>query len=339
MRGADRGKCSRSAAGILDNTTKYQHDPLRSIGAQMAGIRKLKPTGHFDDPQLRVRVMRIPSHAAMPELHSHSFEELVIILSGKATHQVGREFYKIAAGDVFVLLPSMSHCYPEVHGLSLINVLYDPAHIRVPLADLATVPGYHSLFRVEPTLRQNQHYRNRLRLSIEELGRLAAMVAELEEEMRSRPPAYRFMATMHFMGIIGFLSRCYGRLPAREVRPVTQMSELLSYMERNYTQPLTVEDLTRVAHMSQSSLFRTFRQVMGRSPMDYLIHLRIGKAAQLLQRSSMRIREVSDAVGFTDSNYFTRQFRSITGVSPRDYRRPRVSARGVFADQGGTRVA
>lgn len=290
----------------------------------MAKIRRLQPGQVFPDPQCRLRVMRAPAHAAMLELHSHSFEELVIILDGRATHQVGNESYQIAAGDVFVLLAGMTHCYPEVHQLSLINVLYDPAHLRLPLADLGTLPGYHALFRVEPTLRRHQHYNNRLKLTLEELGRLAGMVAELEHETRQHAPGYRFMATMHFMEITGFLSRCYNRIPSREIRPVTQISDLLSYMEQHYREPLSVEDLLGVAHMSQSSLFRTFRQIMGRSPMDYLIHLRIGKAAQLLQRSPMRIREISDAVGFSDSNYFTRQFRSITGVSPREYRRPRV---------------
>lgn len=287
-------------------------------------IQQLKPESFFIDPQFRVRVMRVPAHGAMTEQHSHAFEELVIILDGRATHQVGRESYQISAGDVFVLLGGMSHCYPEVHRLSLVNVLYDPTHIRLPPADLGTVPGYHALFRVEPTLRRHQHYRNRLKLTIDELGRLAGMVAELDDELRQRSSGYRFMATMHFMEVVGFLSRCYSRIAEREVRPVTQISGLLSYMEQHYTQPLTIGELTKVAHMSQSSLFRTFRQIMGRSPLDYLIHLRIGKAAQLLQRSSLRIREVSDEVGFTDSNYFTRQFRAITGVSPREYRRRRM---------------
>ncbi len=293
----------------------------------MPPIRQLKPEEFFIDPQLRLRVLREPAHRVMVDQHSHDFEELVIILSGRATHQVGRESYQIGAGDVFVLLGGMSHCYPEVHGLSLINVLYDPAHIRLPLADLGTLPGYHALFRVEPTLRRHQHYHNRLKLTIEELGRLAGMVAELDQEIRLHPPGYRFMATMHFMEIVGFLSRCYTRIPAlrtREVRPVTQISDLLSYMEQHYRQPLAIDDLLKVAHMSQSSLFRTFRQIMGRSPLDYLIHLRVGKASQLLQRSTLRIREVSDAVGFADSNYFTRQFRTITGVSPREYRRRKL---------------
>ena len=73
--------------------------------------------------------------------------------------------------------------------------------------------------------------------------------------------------------------------------------------------------------MSPSSLFRLFRHHVGHSPVDYLIRLRIGRAAEMLRRETARISEVSEAAGFTDSNYFSRQFHRVMGVSPRDYRR------------------
>ncbi len=109
-------------------------------------------------------------------------------------------------------------------------------------------------------------------------------------------------------------------MPADKSAAVTQLSELLSYMEQHYIEPLTIEQMARVVHLSPSTLFRAFRQVMGRPPVDYLIRLRIGKAAQLLRRPSLRVSEVSEAAGFNDSNYFTRQFTRIMGVSPCAYR-------------------
>jgi len=275
----------------------------------------------FPEPDFRLRVMRVPDHGASQEQHTHSFEELVVILAGHGKHRVGEEIYDIAAGDIFVLLGEMTHCYPESRGLSLINILYDTGNLRLRRADIGALPGFHALFEIEPRLRQQQHFKNRLRLSVNELGRLTRLVADMEEEIVQQGPGYRFMAIAHFMRLIGFLARAYSGLPADEPRPVTQISEVLGYLERNYSQPIVVEDLTRVAHMSQSTLFRTFQQILGRSPIDHLLHLRIDKATQLLARTRLRVGEVSAAVGFNDSNYFTRQFRQITGLSPRDYRR------------------
>jgi AraC-like DNA-binding protein len=287
----------------------------------MQPLEHLKAVDIFPDPHLRLHVMRISPHGMSPHQHTHDFEELVLILDGHGKHQVGQEVYDISAGDVFVMLGDMSHCYLEASELSLINLLYDTSNLALPLADLGALPGYHALFQVEPRLRQQQRFQNRLKLDLPELGRLAKLIAELEIELRAKDPGSHFLATAHFMRVVGLLARTYTRTPAEKERPLNQISELLGYLERHYAEPLTIDDLTRVAYMSQSMLFRVFRQVMGRSPVDYLIRLRIDKAAQILCREPLRIAEVSEAVGFSDSNYFSRQFRRVMGVGPREYRR------------------
>jgi AraC-like DNA-binding protein len=288
----------------------------------MRRINRLRPSSVFTDSTFPLRVIRVPAHRAMCALHAHGFEELVVIVGGRARHQVGREVYDIGAGDVFVILGGMAHCYPEARELSLINLLYDSSALRLPRADLGALPGYQSLFRVEPRVRSRQRFKNQLRLSVEDLGRLLNRVAELEAELKRRAPGYRFMATMHFMDIVGFLSRAYGRTATpEEPRPVSAISRALSHIEEHYAEPIRVEDLCRVAHLSTSSLFRAFREIVGRPPMEHVIRLRVDKAAQLLRGGGRRIGEAGDDAGFADSNYFSRQFRRVMGVSPREYRR------------------
>jgi AraC-like DNA-binding protein len=98
------------------------------------------------------------------------------------------------------------------------------------------------------------------------------------------------------------------------------MSEVLSYIEEHYREPVRMKTLTRLAGMSESTLARAFHKVMGCSPIDHVIRVRIGHAAELLRRSDMRITEAAFECGFTDSNYFARQFRKVMGVSPRQHR-------------------
>ncbi len=282
------------------------------------GIPRLKATQVFADPNFRLRVMRVPTQGSGAEPHAHEFEELVVIVGGRGTHHIGDEEYPIELGEVFVVLREMSHHYLATKGLSLINILYDPRRFRQPRADLGALPGYHALFEIEPRLRQRERFKNRLKLPVDELGQFLNIVAELEHELVERNPGYRFMATAQFERLLGFISRSYANVSKPMARPVTQVSEVLAYLESHYTDPLTIEDLAKVASMSPTSLFRLFKEIMDRSPIDYLIHLRIDKAAQLLRRGGMRIGEISEAVGFNDSNYFARQFRRITGRSPRE---------------------
>ncbi len=267
-----------------------------------------------------IMVMRVPSHGSTAEQHRHNFQELVIIVSGKGKHWVENEIYSIETGDVFAILGDMKHGYLETNNLFLINILYDMRQINFPLADIGTLPGYHALFQLEPKIRSQRKFQNRLRLSVEQLTEALQLVAELEEELASAKHGHYFFAISHLMRLIGFLSRCYSHMETAESRPFQQFSRLLGYMEKNYAEQLTVKDLTRVARMSQTSLMRTFKQLMGRSPIEYLIQLKISKARQLLRRTDLSISEIATQTGFCDANYLARQFRKLIGMSPRKFR-------------------
>ena len=68
---------------------------------------------------------------------------------------------------------------------------------------------------------------------------------------------------------------------------------------------------------------------MGNSPIAYLIQLRINRAADMLRQGDRSITDIAFDVGFSDSNYFMREFRKVIGISPRIYRRQHAYA-GAF---------
>ncbi len=238
--------------------------------------------------------------------------------------------YAIMAGDVFLVRGAMVHGYSHSERLTLINILFEPRLLQLPLSYLDDLPGYQALFRVEPQLRRSAQFRNRLRLQPDRLGEAAAIVARMEHVLTRQPPGYRFEACAHLMQLIVFLSRSYFRVPACNIAgdSLRKFSEALSYIDRNYCERISVTRLARMAGMSESALTRTFHRIMGRSPLDHIIRVRIGRARELLQRPDIRITEAAFACGFSDSNYFSRQFRKVTGTSPRDYRRRFIVAGG-----------
>lgn len=264
--------------------------------------------------------MRLPSHQVTRRQHSHAFHELVLILDGQGKHAVGNQTYPIGRGDVFVLLGDMTHGYPAAEALSVVNLIFDPVSLGIPGADLGELAGYHRLFTVEPRVRRATAYPNRLRLSPDQLARAAQGVARIEEELNARRSGYRFLAIAHLMALIGYLSRCASRIDRKERLPLSQISKLLGHMERHAADPLTLADLCRIAHVSPAGLNRAFRHILGRSPIDHLIRLRIARAERLLRDEAISITEIAFRVGFNDSNYFARAFRRFTGLSPRAYR-------------------
>lgn len=254
------------------------------------------------------------------EPHAHEFAELVIVTGGKGLHVTGQDSWELTTGDVFVIAGPHEHEYRDLRDLRLVNILYQPNQLKMRLLDLPSVAGYHALFTLEPSRRLRQSSKGRLRLSGKELAQITELVDRLEGELRTREPGFGFMATASFMQIIGLLSRCYGRSPSPDSRALLRIGEALSHLERHIHQEVNLEELASIAHMSRRSFLRVFQSATGTSPLAWLIDQRIHRACSLLRHTDKRVTEIAFDVGFNDSNYFTRQFRKVTGFSPRDYR-------------------
>ena len=282
-------------------------------------INRLKSARIFDDLTFPLSCRRHDTHSDT-KLHRHEFHELVVILAGRGRHVTDGGHYGIEAGDVFLVRGEMAHGYAGTRDMTLVNILFDPRRLKLSLSDLQDLPGYHVLFRVEPRLRAHERFRGRLRLSPQDLAEAGAMIVRLQEELSGRSPGYRFMACLHLMHLIGFLSRCYSHAEHPEVMPLMQFGAVLSHVEQRFAERLTVPQLAAMAHMSESSLTRMFRRVTGRSPLDHVICVRIARARELLLRGDVRVTEAAFQCGFNDGNYFSRQFKKVTGVTPRAFR-------------------
>lgn len=93
------------------------------------------------------------------------------------------------------------------------------------------------------------------------------------------------------------------------------------HMDRNYTIPVTLDQLASLTRISANYLCMVFRRVVGKSPIQYLNDLRVQHACRLLESGHLNIEEVALHVGIPDANYFARLFKQKTGFQPRDYAR------------------
>ncbi|WP_078353821.1 helix-turn-helix transcriptional regulator [Mycobacteroides chelonae] len=91
-------------------------------------------------------------------------------------------------------------------------------------------------------------------------------------------------------------------------------------IDREYAQPLNVEELARDAHMSAGHLSRQFKSAYGESPYSYLMTRRIERAMMLLRRGDMSVTDVCFAVGGSSLGTFSTRFAELVGVPPSVYR-------------------
>ncbi|MGG1365553.1 AraC family transcriptional regulator [Priestia megaterium] len=87
-------------------------------------------------------------------------------------------------------------------------------------------------------------------------------------------------------------------------------------MQDYYAESITLDKLTRLSNLSSSHFINSFKQTLGVTPHQYLLKIRIERAKEKLQRSSLPLSETAYELGFTGQTHFSRYFKKITGMSP-----------------------
>lgn len=99
------------------------------------------------------------------------------------------------------------------------------------------------------------------------------------------------------------------------------IKEALVFIDRNYQRDISIEEIAAVCGLNRSYFGKVFRDAVGESPQAYLLHYRMARAAQLLKETRMSIGEIAAQVNYPNQLHFSRAFKSVHGVPPREYRR------------------
>lgn len=98
------------------------------------------------------------------------------------------------------------------------------------------------------------------------------------------------------------------------------IKEALAFVEQNFQRDISIEEIAAVCGLNRSYFGKVFRDAVGESPQAYLLHYRMARAAQLLKETRLSIGEIAAQVSYPNQLHFSRAFKSVHGVSPREYR-------------------
>lgn len=260
-------------------------------------------------------------HKEDTPLHKHDdFTELVIVLNGNATHIVNSETYFIKKGNVFVINGPTYHAYQNPHEFKICNIMFRSEIIRSAGPDLCTSNGFQALFVLEPFYRNIHSFQSGLCLSIPSMEHVASIIFDMINEYNNKHQGYQTMLISQFMELVVYLSRQYDNQENGTDSNLMHLANAISYIEDHYLEPLTLEDIAARSNISVRTLNRIFQSYYQTTPISYLQRLRLERARMLLRQSGHPITKISYDCGFNDSNYFTRQFSKIYGLSPKAFR-------------------
>ena len=102
--------------------------------------------------------------------------------------------------------------------------------------------------------------------------------------------------------------------------PKRQLQQILDYIDAHLDQDIKLANLARLLDMSQFHFSRLFKQSIGMSPYQYLIQQRVERAKQLLNQTDHVIADIALDCGFNSHSHLSKQFRQLTGMTPKAYR-------------------
>jgi len=261
------------------------------------------------------------------------FFSLYFVRQGRGTHFIDGVPWGIARGDVYAMGLGMTHWFAGCDDLTTDTLHFSPEIFDPPtLNALAETPGFQSLFVEEPLRRASSHGESGrwLHLTPDAYAPVAEMLRELHGEWAAGTPDGTLLTRGLFVRLLVHLARRYAettastRLPApRETGSASEatVAAAVRFLDEHFAAPLRVEQVAASVFLSPDRFTEVFARTMGRTPRDYIRHLRVECAKSLLATTNFSISEVGMQAGFDDPAYFTRVFRAATGQTPRDFRR------------------
>ena len=263
-------------------------------------LEKLRDETYFKQSGLPcvMREMRYAPSNAFIAMHDHEFSELVIVASGGLKHIHANETTLLKQGDFFVIHPGERHGYAELAPRTLIfNLLYHAS--EPPFGSIVASNLFPVLFPIGDTYPPAKTLG---RVPRHELAHVVGLVREIRREEESKRPLRHVICSTLLIAIMLELSRwAHASAPPGP----ENIQKELDFISLNLARKITLKDICDVSERSVSTLHRAFRRIVGTSPMDYVISMRLAKARILLERGGLSMEEVAAQTGFCSASHLS----------------------------------
>lgn len=256
-------------------------------------------------------------------MHEQEFYEINIITKGTGIHYINGSPVHANVGDVFIILPNTGHGYVGGKNFDVFHVILSDGFVNKFIADLQRLPSFFTLFGAEPLMRGKTSSPLHLTLANEAFDDALRILSDIARYKNFDDTAECLIRSNLAMVAISLLCNAYSRENAQGVSYLSEdhaIMESISFIHERYYQKITIEDLTRIAHISRSAYIRKFKEICKMTPSAYIMKIRIESAAVMLTSTELSIAEIADRTGFYDTSHFSKAFASAYALSPIAYK-------------------
>lgn len=252
--------------------------------------------------------------------HWHEEVEFSLVRQGALrVHLAGRSF-EFAAGEGFFLNANVLHSMePASRGEA---VLWDSHMVHPMLLGAYSKSVFDSKY-IAPILNDKRMELISFREQNDDQRQVLSLLRRVADAQESE--FAEFETRNLFSEVWLCLLREQRELGRRAAltKPVSQerIQQMLAYINANYQQKLTLEEIAASAIISKRECLRCFQSCIGKTPFEYLMDYRVQMAERLLHAGDLPVTEIAVQTGFSNSAYFSKVFRALRGMSPSQYRK------------------
>jgi AraC-like DNA-binding protein len=262
----------------------------------------------------------IPLDFSIVPSHWHEEIELIAIKKGSGRISVNLQTFTVSAGDIIVILPGQLHAIAELPGFSMEyeNIIFTKSLLLSNQNDICSLQFILPLFN-NRILLDSIHITPKQPYFLD----VSSIISSLDILSHDMPEGYQLAIKGYLFHLLFILishkKKCL-QIKTNQ-KCLEKMKLIIKYIEKHYSEPLTIHTMALLTHYSKSHFMKFFKTNMGVGFTAYLNDYRLTMAARLLKISSDSILEIACQTGFYNLSYFNRLFRRKFGITPSQLRK------------------
>lgn len=289
---------------------KEQLIKLQNQGINIATMyQEVEMRSRFVDTHTDISYGDVPVN-----LHSHSFYEIVYVLSNSGTEYLaGTKRYTLQPGDIIIIPPGIGHkpLFPSELAEPYRRIVLWVSAEFVEIVD-QIIPSYEPKFKIQPLLLRTAN------TSYEYIGELFRRGLK---EAKEQKECWQVSLCGNTMQLLVSCLRAFAEPTEYHLRSEKPelLDDVVSYIETHLNEKISLSDTAQRFFVSESTIGQTFQKKMHVSFYHYVTQRRL-IAAKSLMLEEHNLDILSEKVGFKDYSTFYRAFKKEFGLSPREYR-------------------
>lgn len=250
--------------------------------------------------------------------HWHEHLQIYYFIDGKALIQCGNNTFQVHPEDIILVNSGESHYLKsKSDNLAFFIIRFEPNFIYSNKADIIQTKY------LAPIINDGIIFDN----YIENDDKFHELVKEALSEYFNKELGYELSIKGIVYNLIVLLLRnhIHYLLTEEEFRKrkanLQRFSSVFEYIEKHYLEKITLNDLSNRASISKHHFCRIFKELTGKTAIEYINGIRLEKAVDLLNETDNNITEIALKCGFENINYFSRVFKSQYRISPSQFRK------------------